>query len=219
MKLQEAVRLLAAQGCPVPEVLVGSLRLLRVSPGQIVCLQSCPVERMMLLLSGELLIEAQFASGDSLVFSAENGLSVMGDMELLSGKLIYASTVRAKTDAILLTLPIASFQQWMALDASFRERVVQSLAEKCYRQSVQQGVTSYLPPTQRVARFLTEEALRNPMKDHSVRCSHAELARRTGMSERTANRALQTLRELGAIETTYGKITLNAEKLQEIAAE
>lgn len=173
----------------------------------------------MLLISGELLIEAQFASGDSLVFSAENGLSVMGDMELLSGKLIYASTVRAKTHAILLTLPIACFQQWMALDVSFRERVVQSLAEKCYRQSVQQGVISYLPPAQRVARFLTEEALRNPMKDHAVRCSHAELARRTGMSERTANRALQALRAIGAIETAYGKITLNAEKLQEIAAE
>ena len=128
-------RILAALSqmrCPVPETLPCRLQLKMAQPGQIVCLQDYPVTEMMLLVRGELLIEAQFATGDSLIFSAENGISVMGDMELLSGRMIYASTVRAKTKAELLVLSIADFQLWLDEEPAFREMVIRALAEKCY---------------------------------------------------------------------------------------
>ena len=215
-------RILAAlsrMNCPVPEALRCRLRLKAVRPGQIVCLQDCPVTEMMLLVRGELLIEAQFAAGNSLIFSAENGISVMGDMELLSGRMTYASTVRAKTKAELLILSVADFQTWLDKEPAFRELVIRSLAEKCYRQSRNQGVLSYLPPAQRIARVLTEEILRSPTADGAVRCSHAELAQHTGMSERTVNRALSELRERGVIHTKYGKVFFDEKALSKIIAE
>lgn len=215
-------RILAALSrmrCPVPETLPCRLQLKMAQPGQIVCLQDYPVTEMMLLVRGELLIEAQFATGDSLIFSAENGISVMGDMELLSGRMIYASTVRAKTKAELLVLSIADFQLWLDEEPAFREMVIRALAEKCYRQSRNQGVLSYLPPAQRIARFLTEEILRNPTADGTVRCSHAELAQHTGMSERTVNRVLSELRERGVIHTEYGKIFFDDKALRQMIAE
>lgn len=215
-------RILAALSrmrCPVPKTLQCRLQLKTAQPGQIVCLQDYPVVEMMLLVSGELLIEAQFASGDSLIFSAENGISVMGDMELFAGRMAYASTVRAKTKAELLVLSIADFQMWLDEEPVFREMVIRSLAEKCYRQSRNQGVLSYLPPAQRIARFLTEEILRNPTADGAVRCSHAELAQHTGMSERTVNRALSELRERGVIHTEYGKVFFDENALREIITE
>ena len=215
-------RILAGLGrlnCPTPEALRRRLRLRAVQPGQIVCLQDCPVKEMMLLVRGELLIEAQFSSGDSLVFTAENGISVMGDMELLSGRMVYASTVRAKTKAELLVLSVTDFQMWLDEEPEFREMVIRSMAEKCYRQSRNQGVLAYVPPAQRIARFLTEEKLRNPVADGAVRCSHAELAQRTGMSERTVNRALSELREQGLIHTEYGKVFFDESKLRRIVAE
>ena len=76
-------RILAALSrihCPVSKTLQCWLRLKTAQPGQIVCLQYYPVTEMMLLVRGELRIEAQFASGESLIYSAENGISVMGDM-------------------------------------------------------------------------------------------------------------------------------------------
>ena len=206
-------------GCPVPDALQRRLQLRTVQPGQIVCLQNCPVTEMMLLVHGELLIEAQFASGDSLIFTAENGISVMGDMELLSGRMVYASTVRAKTSVELLLLTVADFQTWMDEEPMFLKMVVRSLAEKCYRQSRDQGVLAYVPPSQRIARFLTEEKLRSPTTDGAVHCSHAELAQHTGMSERTVNRVLSELRECGAIHTEYGKVFLDEAMLRKIIAE
>lgn len=58
---------LSRMRCPVPETLPCRLQLKMAQPGQIVCLQDYPVTEMMLLVRGELLIEAQFATGDSLI--------------------------------------------------------------------------------------------------------------------------------------------------------
>lgn len=204
---------------PIPKTLNGCFRVRQIQAGQIVLWQGEPVEEVQLLVQGELLIEAQFPSGNSLIFSSENGVSVLGDIEILSENLTYASTVIAKTDIVLLTLSIENFQNWMQEEPEFQSMVIRSLAKKCYRQSTNQGVMTYIPPVRRLARFLAEELVRNPSPSGIVRCSHAELGRRTGMSERTVNRALSELRNMNVIHTEYGKIYADEPKLHEILAD
>ena len=196
---------------PVPDFVKWQAKALRFSPMAYICEQGGYVDDVKFLISGEVLVVNHFPDGNSFAFTSERALTTLGDIEVLSGKMTYASSVTAKTEALLITVNVETFLRWLDKDISFFRWVTRALAIKSYSIATHQGVIKYQSADQRIANILYTRAKQQLNKRNVtvIPYSHVELAQMSGMSERTVNRVLHKFREENIVQTAYGKLLIS----------
>ena len=219
--LEKFEHVLEEKGLVMPEDIKSKVFLREYPANYIICSAGTPVHNIQLLVKGEVIILNAFSDGKEYAFASENTFTLLGDIEYFSGNLIYASSVISKTCTVFMRLDFNSFKRWIDEDQVLYELIVRHLAIKCYKGTIKQGNIKFENAKTRVIKLML--ALEQPIDKSSdkvqVECSHYEIARMAGMSERTVARVLKEMKDENLIKLKYGKIIIdvsNIEKMKEM---
>lgn len=182
-------------------------------PDSLICVAGERVERIQILVQGTLEIMNSFSDGKEFVFVSEESFTLLGDLEFFSRKMINASSVISKTKTAFVELDLETFTEWLKYERRFYDLIVYQMACKCYKGTMSQGIIKYKDSTYCVLRALLENSKETRDDMLVAECTHYELARMSGMSERTVNRVLRKLQKENVLSVGYRKILMNKKAL------
>jgi len=187
------------------------------SPGELIRTANDNVKTMSVMFSGKVLVFNSSVEGREFAYAKEQTMTLLGDLEYLSGNYSYASTVIARTKVELGSISFELFDRWMD-NKDFRDYVVYCIANKAFTIVTDQAKTKFYSPVQRVSNILLKDLRHADFSDelYVVECTHQDLALLTGLSLRTINRAVQELVLQNLISVRHGKILIQASELNRL---
>ncbi|POP33355.1 Crp/Fnr family transcriptional regulator [Lactonifactor longoviformis] len=208
--LTEFEKKLNEKGLHLPQFIKTEVSVSEHPAKSLICTAGDAVHKIQILVKGELIILNSFSDGKEFVFTSENDFTLLGDLEFFSGHMTNASSVLTNTDVVLVGIELRMFTRWINMDRKFYDFVVRQLANKCYKGASVQGNIKYKNAASRVVKTLLDISV--PFKRNSemlvAECSHYEIARMAGMSERTVNRVFQELQKRELISIEYRKVCI-----------
>lgn len=197
-------------GLRLPDFVREQANTCRYKKDSLICITGEKVDKIQILIQGELIILNSFSNGKEFAFTNENSFTVLGDFEFFSRQMVNASTVISKTGVTLVELGVRTFEAWINADRKFYDFMVWQIACKCYKNAKIQGDIKYTSSSAKVLGKLIEVS--TPSDDAEdilvAEYSHYEIARMSGISERTVNRVLQNLQKKGILSIQYRKILI-----------
>lgn len=137
-------------------------------------------------------------------------------MECYQGAQAVQYNLICKSDSLLLAVPVEGFLAWQAVDPGLCQMLIQSLIRKLgssARTASQMPIASGIV---KFARFLIGYCRENGIdsrQEVSVRMTREDLSYNLGLSVRTINRLVQSLRAQNALTVRSGKIHITADQL------
>ncbi len=199
--------LLKEQGIEIPEFVQKNIRKIDWGDNALICIAGEPVESISFLVSGEIRIVNSFANGKEFQINSEKPITLLGDLEYLSRNMSYASSVFSVTDVTLFSIPLKIFTEWCHEDIQFYDFVVGQLARKCYHSTASSGDIKFQSSEERIRTILLLLDA-DPENKDGIRISHESLAQIAGLSIRTTERVLRSLKEEGFIRLEYRNIII-----------
>ncbi|MBR4550451.1 MAG: Crp/Fnr family transcriptional regulator [Oscillospiraceae bacterium] len=188
------------------------------SPGELIRAAYDDVQNMSILFDDRIFITNSSVEGREFTYAREQTLTLIGDLEYLSGNLHYASSVIAKTDVELATLSFQAFDRWL-VEEDFRRYVLRCIAEKGFRAAARHGQDMFYTPVQKVVSILLNDLryLNEKRSVYVVNYTHHDLAELTGLSDRTINRAIKRLVEQDLIRIEHGRVLVRASDIHTLS--
>ena len=167
-----------------------------------------------LITKGSTRVSNEFASGQRYTFAALGTADLIGDLDVLAGKGVYAATNEADTNCEVIAMRAETFMQWMHLDNEFAVTVARMLAEKMYPTSNEAGRIKFLPSFERLHSYLLKRLGDIHTDLFILHTSRQQIADDIGTSVKTVNRGVLKLKEAGLITLLHGKITMDKDQQQ-----
>ena len=163
--------------------------------GEYLFFQEERLKQLYLLVEGKLQVDYLQPNGRQAVYSFETPFSIIGDMELLSDRVV-TSNVRALEDCIVLAIPINLVNQYGLTSIPFLQFIIRYLSKKMYFASMLLAQYA-LSAESRLAHYLLE---RSHLEGQTIQLEKRDaLAAILGVSVRHLNRSLKNLAEQNAI--------------------
>ena len=167
-----------------------------------------------LITRGSTRVSNEFSSGQRYTFAALNEADIIGDLDVLAGKSVYAATNEADSTCEVIAMRAETFLQWMHLDNEFAVAVARMLAAKMYPTSNEAGRIKFLPSLERLHSYLLKRLGDIETDLFILHTSRQQIADDIGTSVKTVNRGVLKLKEAGLITLLHGKITMDKEQQQ-----
>lgn len=167
-----------------------------------------------LITRGSTRVSNEFASGQRYTFAALGEADIIGDLDVLAGKSVYAATNEADSTCEVIAMRAETFIQWMHLDNEFAVAVARMLAAKMYPTSNEAGRIKFLPSLERLHSYLLKRLGDIETDLFILHTSRQQIADDIGTSVKTVNRGVLKLKEAGLITLLHGKITMSKEQQQ-----
>ena len=194
----------------LPEALLYRCRLICPIRGQSLFCRGDETQKVYIVCKGNVIITSSNINGNEMgVVVVPEGASV-GEMEAMMGLTQLVYSAKALTDCILLEVPLLIFKKWMAVNHSSCERLAMELSRKLYSASVSTVHYQSWPAQTRLKLFLID------CGEGRVLETREKLAEFCGVSVRTINRSVLSLKEEGYLELAKGKIVLSREHIQKL---
>lgn len=218
IKLKQLENALKRHKILMPDYIKEDIRFEEFSAGELIHTAHDEVQNMSILFSGRIFISSASAEGREFAFAKEQTLTLLGDLEYLSQHMVYASSVIARTDVALGTISFNLFDKWLE-DKNFRNYVLQCVANKGYRMTASQGTSKFYKPIQKVVNVLMSDIhyFSSNSDLYVVNYTHNDLSLITGLSNRTINRAIQSLVQQKLIVVKRGKIIIKISDVNTLA--
>ena len=216
-KIRRLEHVLRGNRITLPDFIRAEIVFESYSPGELIRTANDNVKTMSVMFSGKVLVFNSSVEGREFAYAKEQTMTLLGDLEYLSGNSSYASTVIARTKVELGSISFELFDRWMD-NKDFRDYVVYCIANKAFTIVTDQAKTKFYSPVQRVANILLKDMRHADFSDelYVVECTHQDLALLTGLSLRTINRAVQELVLQNLISVRHGKILIQASELNSL---
>lgn len=160
---------------------------------------------MFIVLGGELDIYVESENGKKYYLNTYRKGSYIGELEMF-GNHPYVSRVEAKTNVKLLEIEKEDFIRWVQTDRNMNDYFIKTLCEGSYALCRNMGNNTLYTLTQRICQYLVSSIGANTKSDNVIEISSEDLAERMAVTQRSVNRVLQKLREIGFIEIAKKKI-------------
>ena len=167
-----------------------------------------------LITRGSTRVSNEFSSGQRYTFAALSEADIIGDLDVLAGKSVYAATNEADSTCEVIAMRAETFLQWMHLDNEFAVAVARMLAAKMYPTSNEAGRIKFLPSLERLHSYLLKRLGDIETDLFILHTSRQQIADDIGTSVKTVNRGVLKLKEAGLITLLHGKITMDKEQQQ-----
>ena len=167
-----------------------------------------------LITRGSTRVSNEFSSGQRYTFAALSEADIIGDLDVLAGKSVYAATNEADSTCEVIAMRAETFLQWMRIDNDFALAVAQLLAAKMYPTSNEAGRIKFLPSLHRLHSYLLKRLGDIETDLFILHTSRQQIADDIGTSVKTVNRGVIKLKEAGFISLLHGKITLDKKQQQ-----
>lgn len=136
--------------------------------------------------------------------------SIIGELEVILKKNRFFFGVKAYSDSVLFRMPVADFSYIISTYPDFANRLSETLAQKVYLSSVRIIQYGQIETVSRLKLLLENYPPGRIMQ------TRKELAMACGVTERTMQRAVQSLCDNGLLSIERGKIVLSEEQLRHI---
>ncbi|HDJ1441391.1 TPA: Crp/Fnr family transcriptional regulator [Serratia rubidaea] len=182
----------------IPEELLASAKLITLHKNQFLIMQDRRPSGIYLLVEGMLQIGQYDKNGGNIIFTVQNALSVVGDLELFCDECRHStfSTVQAMQASRVILIPEQPLHMAGLNDARFLKFLCQHLAKKVYENS-QNKISMSLTATEKLHHYIYIQSI---IYGNSFQLIKREpLASMLGISVRQLTRALDNLNRTGMI--------------------
>lgn len=169
------------------------------------------LDSVYIFYSGKMVVINEFENGHVFRFSEVRSLSIIGEVEFLANEEWAACTVEAITECAFLRLSRNDFEKWFYHDPHLSHFLARSIAKKLYPTSYRNGETVFYPGIYQIGMFL----VRAYQNGHAaINESRQEIAEKAGISIRTVNRSIKSLKEQGLILVEKGMIHVSPSQFE-----
>ncbi len=194
----------------LPEALMYRCRLGYPLRGQSLFCRGDEMQKVYIVCKGSVIITSSNINGNEMgVVVVPEGASV-GEMEAMMGLPHLVYSAKALTDCTLLEIPLGSFKRWIDVNHSFCKRLAMELSRKLYSSSVSTVHYQSWPAQTRLKLFLID------CGEGKVLETREKLAEFCGVSTRTINRSVNSLKAEGYLDLVKRKILLNKEHIRKL---
>lgn len=186
------------------------MKLFACSKGDYTCRHGEPLDYLYLLVRGKLKIYTVTESGHALLLRFNTPLSVIGDVEFLSGYLTRCDVV-AVHDSLLIGVPFRDLHRHDAANPAFLQFIIRNLSHKLYTATNSTALNLLYPVENRFASYLLSTASQNGdalSAEELGTPSLTELATLLGTSYRHLNRVIRRMADEGIIGKEKGKLLI-----------
>lgn len=181
-------------------------------PGETIVRKGEDAKHVYLITRGSTRVSNEFSSGQRYTFAALGEADIIGDLDVLAGKEVYAATNEVDSTCEVIAMRAETFLQWLRLDNEFTIGVARMLASKMYPTSDEAGRVKFLPSLERLHGYLLKRLGDIETDLFILHTSRQQIADDIGTSVKTVNRGVLKLKEAGLITLLHGKITINKEQ-------
>lgn len=185
---------------------------------EVICGQGAPVDYIVFLVRGNTRVYSYFKNGKRIEMDVISAPYLIGEMELLSNKDTYQSSVEAYGPCSCFMIPIDIYEECMN-DVVFANKVSVRMASMLVHRSNKSGSDLAYPNEGVLLRYFLELLEENPSTPEFclMNQTRRRLSERTGIAERTLNRLLSKFDESGLISIRRGKICLSQDKYESLS--
>ena len=130
-KIRRLEHVLRGNEITLPDFIRAEIVFESYSPGELIRTANDNVKTMSVMFSGKVLVFNSSVEGREFAYAKEQTMTLLGDLEYLSGNSSYASTVIARTKVELGSISFELFDRWMD-NKDFRDYVVYCIANKAF---------------------------------------------------------------------------------------
>lgn len=155
----------------------------------------------------------EFENGNIFMIEKNSAISFIGEVTLLAGYNTSSVTIETITECLVMFISLADFEAWISQDNHFLRILAQSISRKLYSSSYSRGERQYYSVRYLVLKYLlaqTGEKLAKSGGSAVVRQTRQQMSEEIGITQKTLNRTVTSLREGGLLDIQKGKIAVSA---------
>lgn len=158
-----------------------------------------------IVVSGYMDIYVESEHGKKYLLCTYTKGDYIGELEIFQ-QAGYISRVEARGDVTVLELDRSYFVQWIRMDNNFNEYMIRTLCGNTYRMCAEMGHNTLYTLKQRICQYLISNMGADGRQRFVV--SSEILSQKMAVTQRSINRVLKQLKELGIIEMNRGNIMI-----------
>lgn len=170
------------------------------------------IQNVYIILQGEYTVSEAWSNGNIFIFTELGPADFICEMECYQNIYTVQYNLICKRDSTLLAIPVDAFLAWQSTDPKLCQMLIHSLIRKLgssARTASQMPIASGIV---KLIRFLInyyEQHRTVQQPEITIKMTREELSYNLGLSTRTINRLILSLKEKEAISVLSGKIHIN----------
>ena len=166
-----------------------------------------PVERIYILLEGQVKAVDFRVKGSAYEYARFNGVSFLGTMECLFEEAQYMTNLITVTPCTLVSLPKKVYEGWLNSDIQVLRREAQNMRQQLLEHSRQSRLLLLLNGMERLIYLLVAKCRsRGEAREFVLSVNRQELAEQCGSSVKTVNRSMKRLEDGGFLTREGHKV-------------
>lgn len=183
----------------------------KVKKGAIILNSGDVCQTIYILTSGTVQAVDESIYGVVYAFSNYPACDIFGEMEAIGGYEKYMLSIRATTDATLISMPKAAFIDWIRMDGRVIYVVSKMLTKKLWEASQSGRNRLFASALVQMMMYFTRD-FKNVGEPYCCTKTRQQIADETGLSVKTINRNIKTLNEMGYVTLNKGHVYINREQ-------
>ncbi|MCL2222602.1 MAG: cyclic nucleotide-binding domain-containing protein [Oscillospiraceae bacterium] len=185
------------------------------SHGEFLSREGEPLDFICFVVSGKAKVLISLSDGKQMLLAHFISDGIIGDVELMTGKMTHGSTVQVVTGFECIALPLGLYKETLRSNTIFVNHVAKELAEKLMQRAVNGAINTLQPLETRLSAYVMQSA-----SDVDFCETLTEVALMLGCSYRHLLRSLNKLCEQGVLKKQEnGYRVVNSARLAELAGD
>lgn len=192
-----------------PQQVLGAIRVEKRKPNQLLAEEHEPVERIYILMKGEVRAIDYRVKGAAYEYARFEGVTILGSMECIFGIRNYMTTLVTATACTFLAIPRQIYEGWLWSDTNALRAEAQNMREYLLDHTRENRVMLLLNGAERLIYLLVRkcESL-GRREEYLLPVNRQELADQSGFSVKTVNRSIKKLEEDGFLTRDGHKVRI-----------
>lgn len=199
-----------------PRELHGAYSIRELPEHYLIHQKGSPLDRVGILCAGGLRVINEFNTGNIYRIEHTTPVDIIGDVTLLAQKEKVSVTIETLVPSTVLFFARTDFEYWMERDSHLVREMARQVATKLYHSSYERGKELFYSSPRLLMEYLLQETLHKPFP-YRIGATRQEIAETLGLSLRTIDRTVTSLRQQNLISVERGKICLSAAQREQIA--
>lgn len=199
----------------MPEEMKTRFTLRTFPPHSIIHQKGDEINTFGIVCSGRHRVINEFESGNIFMIEKNTAISFIGEVTLLAEQRTSSVTIESLTECQVIFMSREDFFQWIDQDIELLRRLTQSVSHKLYSASYSSGERQYHSARYLVMKYLVKychELRADGKGQFLIRQTREAIGEELGMTVKTLNRAISTLKEDGSIHLCKGKILISSQQ-------
>ena len=186
------------------------IRMISLCPGDTLLRMQDKADKVFLLLSGTVMVQNEHINGTVYAFAVFEAPSLFGEFEAFAGSGHYRGTLVCQTGCRFAAMSREDYLAWMQSDAESLFFRMRDITRKLTSQARYERRFLFLSGSQRLEAFLDDAYGRRQTNGVlTLTVSRQQLADELGVSVKTVQRAIKTMKEQGLVTVRGRKLTLD----------